>query len=39
MAPAKTAKLEPRNTSVTSALASGLRRSGLSVPYLAIASS
>ena len=32
MAEAKTVKPEPRNTSVTSLSASGLRRSGLSVP-------
>ncbi len=38
MAPAKTLKALPRNTSVTSAMAMGLRRSGLSVPYLSIAS-
>ena len=39
MAPANTAKSEPRKTSVTSAITRGLRRSGLSVPYIAIASS
>ena len=37
--PAKTLKPEPRKVSVTSAMTIGLRRSGLSVPYLAIASS
>jgi hypothetical protein len=32
-------KLEPRNTSVTSTITRGFRRSGLSLPYFAIASS
>ena len=36
---ANTANSEPRKTSVTSAIRSGFRRSGLSVPYFAIASS
>ena len=36
---AKTAKSEPANTSPTSAITSGLRRSGLSTPYLSMASS
>ena len=39
MAEANTVKPEPRKTSVTSVMTSGLRRSGLSVPYFAIASS
>ncbi len=37
--PANTLKPEPRKCSVTSAISIGLRRSGLSVPYLAIACS
>ena len=37
--PAKILKPEPRKCSVTSAISMGLRRSGLSVPYLRIASS
>ncbi len=35
---AKILKPEPRNASLTSAISIGLRRSGLSVPYFAIAS-
>ena len=37
--PAKILKPEPRKCSVTSCISIGLRRSGLSEPYLAIASS
>ena len=36
--PAKTLKPEPRNASLTFCISIGLRRSGLSVPYLRIAS-
>ena len=35
--PANTLKPEPRKCSVTSCISIGLRRSGLSEPYLAIA--
>ncbi len=35
---AKTPKFEPRKCSETSAISIGLRRSGLSLPYLPIAS-
>ena len=35
--PAKTLKPEPRKCSVTSGISIGLRRSGLSEPYLAMA--
>ena len=37
--PANTLKPEPRKCSLTSCMTMGLRRSGLSVPYFAIASS
>ena len=37
-ASANTLKSEPANTAVTSAFTMGMRRSGLSVPYFAIAS-
>ena len=36
--PAKILKPEPRNASLTFCIFSGLRRSGLSVPYFRIAS-
>jgi hypothetical protein len=39
MAVANTAKAEARKTSVASLISSGLRRSGLSLPYRAMASS
>ena len=39
MASANTPKPEPRKAAVASAMVSGFRRSGLSVPYFAIASS